>query len=285
MAEPRVALVTGAARGIGAATVAHLVSQGYRVVAVDACHGGSEATREDLDAVVAAGRAAGLDVVGPSGDGSDGAGPAGPDAGTDPGRVVGVVADVRDADALTAAVQRALDTWGRLDAVVGAAAVLRGGKPLWETDPADLDLLWNVDAVGLVNLARAAIPTFLAQPDPTGCRFVALVSAAGTRGLFHLGAYSIAKHAALGVVRALAADLVGTGVSAIAVSPGSTRTDMLQQTAEVYRLNSGEDLAEHQLIHRLLEPAEIAEVIGLCCSVGGAALNGSVVEAGGGFRG
>ena len=129
------------------------------------------------------------------------------------------------------------------------------------------------------------IPHLLAGPDPSGGRFVAIASAAGSHGLFHLAAYNAAKHAVIGLVKGLAADLVGTGVTACAVSPGSTRTRMLDATAALYGLTDAEELASAQLLRRLLEPSEIAATIALCCSIEGAALNGSVVSADGGFGG
>ena len=120
-----------------------------------------------------------------------------------------VVADVRDPAALDRAAQQAIDRWGRLDAVVAAAAVLAGGAPLWETPAEHLETLWQVDVLGIHHLAVAAVPRMLAGPDPSRGRFVALASAAGARGLFHLAAYTAVKHAVVGLVRGLAADLVG----------------------------------------------------------------------------
>jgi len=259
----RVALVTGAARGIGAATVDALAGEGYRIVALDACAGPgadglpyAQASKDDLAAVAA----------------------------RHPGQVVTVVADVRDAAALAGAAALALERFGRLDAAVAAAAVIAGGSPLWETPPEQADLLWSVDVMGVWNLAAACVPLMLAGPDPGGCRFVAVASAAGTRGLFHLGAYGMAKHAVVGLVRGLAADLVGTGVSAVAVSPGSTRTPMLAATAALYGLADVEDFTRSQLTHRLIEPDEVARTIAYCASAAGGVLTGSVVSAEGGFR-
>jgi SDR family mycofactocin-dependent oxidoreductase len=256
----RVALVTGAARGIGAATVRRLVSEGYGVLAVDWCAGPEAApypmpTRADLDRVAGA------------------------------GDVLPVVADVRDRDALDAAVAAAVARWGRLDVAVAGAAVIAGGQKLWETRDDDLDLQWQINARGVWNTAAAAVPEMLSGPDPSGCRFVAIASAAGSQGLFHLAGYTAVKHAVVGIVRGLAADLAGTGVTAVAVSPGSTRTDMLAQTARLYDDASIDDLVSHQGLGRALEPEEIAETIAFCCSPHGAALNGSVVHADGGFRG
>ncbi|MGH3316082.1 MAG: SDR family oxidoreductase, partial [Nocardioidaceae bacterium] len=104
-------------------------------------------------------------------------------------------------------------------------------------------------------------------------------------GLHRLAAYTTVKHAIVGLVRALAADLVGTGITAAVVSPGSTRTDMLEHTAGLYALPDTEEFAQSQLVRRLLEPDEIAATIAFCCSREGATVNGSVVHADGGFTG
>ena len=109
----RVALVTGAARGIGAATVATLAAQGYAVTALDACKGGDVlpgvgypiATPGDLDSV----------------------------ASVDPEAILPIVSDVRDREALDSAVNATQARFGRLDAVVAAAGVVVGGLPQWET--------------------------------------------------------------------------------------------------------------------------------------------------------
>lgn len=238
----RVALVTGSAGGIGSATVTRLLSQGYVVVGLDL-----------RDAVVP-----------PS---------------TGHAHLVG---DVRDRTAPQAAVDLALARWGRLDAVVAAAAVIAGGRPLWETPDAELAELWDVDVRGVWHTAAAAIPAMLAGPDPSGCRFVAIASLAGQHGMFRLAGYNTVKHAVIGIVRGLAADLVGTGVTACAVAPGSTRTAMLGRTAEVYGLGDVEEFAPHQLLHRLIEPEEIAATLAFACSREAAVLNGSVVSADGG---
>lgn len=252
----RVALVTGAARGIGAATVARLAADGYHVIAVDSCEGLPLATRGDLESVAAA-----------HGD-----------------SVLPCVADVRDRTALGAAAALAVTTWGRLDVAVAAAAVMRGGAPLWDTSEDDLDLLWDVDAKGVWNTASVTVPLMLAGPDPQGCRFVAVASAAGTRGLFRLAAYTAVKHAVVGIVQGLAADLAGTGVTASAVSPGSTDTHMLRATADQYDV-SVTDLAKHQLTRRVLAPSEIAAAIAFCASAAGGVVNGTILHADGGFVG
>lgn len=263
----RVALVTGAARGIGAATVRALLQRGYHVLAVDSCAGEGPGRPAGVDYPLA--DPAELEALGRVGE----------------GRVLTAVVDVTDRDALCAATDLAVERFGSLDVAVASAAVIVGGEPVWQTPAAHLRTAWEVDVMGVWNTAAACVPHMLRAADPTGCRFVALASAAGERGLFHLGAYTMAKHAVVGLVRALAADLVGTGVTAVGVSPGSTRTTMLDATASLYELADATRLADAQRLGRLLEPEEIAEVVAFCCSPAGALLNGSVVNADGGFVG
>jgi SDR family mycofactocin-dependent oxidoreductase len=257
-----VALVTGAARGIGAAVVHRLAGEGWRVVAVDSCADDPAldyqlGCREELDAVAA----------------------------KHPGAVLPVVADVRDEPALAAAVRTAVTEFGGLDAVVAAAAVMTGGKPLWETTDAEWDVLYEVGLRGVLHLARTAVPALLAHPEPRTGRFVAITSAAAHRGLWHLAPYCAVKHGVLGLVRGLAADLRGTGVTATAVSPGSTDTAMLAATAGLYGLATAAEFSVHQLVDRLIEPAEVAAAVYWLCQPESAAVTGTVLHADGGFIG
>lgn len=256
----RVAVVTGAARGIGAAVVERLARDGWNVVAADVCRdlpdvGYALGTREQLVALAARW----------------------------PDTVRDVVADVRDERAVRAVVSVAEREFGGLDAAVAAAAVMAGGKPLWETEGSDWAALFDVGVHGVANLARAAVPLLLRRPQPRSGRFVALASAAAHRGLYHLAGYNAAKHAVVGLIRGLAADLRGTGITATAVSPGSTRTDMLTATASCYDLPDVAEFAQHQLTERLLEPDEVAAAVCWLCTESASAITGTVIHADGGF--
>jgi NAD(P)-dependent dehydrogenase (short-subunit alcohol dehydrogenase family) len=81
----------------------------------------------------------------------------------------------------------------------------------------------------------------------------------------------------------MAGDLAGTGVSANAICPGSTRGAMLAASAEVYDLSGEEEFAGQHLIRRLIEPDEIAEAVVWLCGPAASALTGAVVPVDGGL--
>lgn len=255
-ADQPVALVTGAARGIGAATVAALVAAGWRVVATDVC-------ADDPRLPYALGTRAELEAV----------------ADADPASTIAVIADVRDVGALDHAVDAARTHFGHLDAAIGCAGVLAGGTPTWES-PGDVwDVQIEVNLTGMANLARVAIPAMLAERSAPGPHrsFVAVSSAAGTTGLPLLSAYTASKHGVVGLVRSLATELGPHGVTANVVCPGSTRTPILDASAAVYDLPDAEEFRIHHLLDRLIEPAEVAALIAYLCSDAASAITGAVL--------
>lgn len=256
----RVAVVTGAARGIGAATVRALAERGYRVVAVDRC-------ADDPALAYPLGTEAQLRAV------AERAGPG----------VLTRVADVRDEQALSDAVALAEREFGGLDAFLAVAGVIGGGEPLWEMPAERARAVLEVDLYGVLACARVAVPALLRRPQPRSGRFVAVASAAATRGLPGLTAYCAAKSGVTGLVRALATDLRGTGVTASAVSPGSTNTDVLAESARLYGLAGPAEFAAQQPVERLLEPAEVAEALAWLASPQSSAVTGAAVPVDGGL--
>ncbi|WP_260196253.1 mycofactocin-coupled SDR family oxidoreductase [Actinophytocola gossypii] len=250
----RVALVTGAARGIGAATVRALIAQGWEVLAVDRA-------KDDPALPYPLGTESELSTV----------------------ATHTFVADVRDPGALAAAVAEAESRWGGLDAAIAAAGVIAGGVPTWEVTPEQEQAVLDVNLGGVLNLARVAVPALLRRPEPRSGRFLAVASAAATRGLPMLAAYCAAKAGVTGLVRALAAELGDTGVTANAVSPGSTDTPILAESARLYDLAGPADFAAQQPVRRLLAPAEVADVLAFLAGRGSSGMTGAVVPVDGGM--
>ncbi|WP_328649196.1 mycofactocin-coupled SDR family oxidoreductase [Amycolatopsis sp. NBC_00348] len=257
---PRIALVTGAARGIGAATVLRLAEQGYAVLAVDVA-------ADDPALPYPMGTAAELAaVVAKAGD-----------------NAAAFVADVRDPGALAAAVAEAERRWGGLDVAIAAAGVIAGGVPLWEVPEAREKAVLEVNLNGVIHLARAAVPALLRRPEPRDGRFLAVASAAATRGLPMLAAYCAAKAGVAGLIRALGAELGRSGVTANAVSPGSTDTPILAESARLYDLPEAAAFADQQPAGRLLDPAEVAAVLAFLAGPDSGAMTGAVVPVDGGL--
>ena len=261
----RVALVTGAARGIGAATVAALAADGWRVVAVDRCADDTAlpyplGSRAELERVAADACAIADGEV-----------------------VLAADADTRDAEALTTAVKLAEDCWGGLDAAVAAAGVIAGGVPAWRLPLDQQHAVLDVNLGGVLTLARVAVPAMLRRPEPRRGRFLAVASAGATRGLPMLAAYCAAKAGVAGFVRALAAELGGTGVTANAVSPGSTQTPILDESARLYGLPAAGAFAAQQPLGRLVSPAEVAAVLAFLAGDGASAMTGAIVPVDGGL--
>ena len=262
------AVVTGAARGIGAATVCGLAHAGWSVVAVDRCADDPRipyrlGSRAELDAVVT--RA--LTLRDPSA----------------PGGVMAHVADTTDEVALGAAVAEAEECFGGLDAMVAVAGVIAGGVPLWELPADQLAALLEIDLGGPIAAARVGIPALLRRPAPRQGRYLAVASAAATKGLPLLSAYGAAKAGVVGLVRGLAAELAGSGVTANAVCPGSTDTAMLAESARFYALDGTAPFADQQLIGRLLAPDEVADALVWLADDARGAVTGVVLPVDGGL--
>jgi SDR family mycofactocin-dependent oxidoreductase len=254
----RLAVITGAARGIGAATARGLAEQGWALLLVDACSeqpgiGYRMPATEDLSAVVEWCEASGSREV------------------------RSLCADAGGPE-FVAQLSAALD--GRTASAAIAAAGVIAGAPAWDTDEQVWSTLLNVNLHGTRRLAEATVP---GMRDAGHGRFVAIASAAALRAMTQLAAYSAAKAAVVSYVRALAADLAGTGVSANVICPGSTRGAMLASSATIYGLPDQEEFAGQQLARRLLEPDEIAATVVWLCGPAASALTGAVLPVDGGL--
>lgn len=207
----KVALVTGAAKGQGRSHAVRLAEEGADVVPVDVAADlapipYAQGTPEQLEETAALVEKAGR-------------------------RAVAARVDVRDREALAAAITGAVSALGRLDAVVAGAGVIQL-KPALDVTAEDWDTVVGVNLTGVWNTVQLALPHLLATG---GGSVVVTGSAAGAKGVPHMSHYSASKAALLGLVRSLAVELGPQGVRVNAVLPTTVDTDMVHWP-EAYRL-------------------------------------------------
>ena len=177
---------------------------------------------------------------------------------------------------------------GEVDVLVNSAGVATSA-PLARTTLDDWRAHLDVNATGAFLCTRAVVGGMIARGDG---RIVTVASTAGRVGSRYTAAYTASKHAAVGLMRAVAAEVAGTGVTANAVCPAYVRTDMTRRTVERIVATTGRDEAEAEAaliaqspLRRLLEPDEVAFAVAFLAAPEAAAINGqTLVLDGGGIQ-
>jgi NAD(P)-dependent dehydrogenase (short-subunit alcohol dehydrogenase family) len=246
--DGKVAVVTGAARGIGRATLEVFLEEGARVVATDI---DGEALSRTVEASAGA-----------------------------TGRLVSVVGDVSLENDAEAMIDAATTTWGRLDCLVANAGVIPLST-IDETTVAEWDHVMAVDGRGMFLTCRAALRVMAEQGS--GC-IVTLSSISGVAGQSGQAAYGPAKFVATGLTRHLAVEWAARGIRVNAVAPGTIQTDAID---EILRSASGQRYvsqmeAQHPM-GRLGQPREVAQAIAFLASDRASFITGEVLAVDGGY--
>ncbi|WP_448618137.1 3-oxoacyl-ACP reductase FabG [Geodermatophilus sp. URMC 65] len=249
--DQRVAIVTGAARGIGAAIAQRLAQDGFAVAVVDLDESATAAT---VQAIEAAG-----------------------------GRALGVGADVGGADQVQAAVERVVAELGPPVVLVNNAGLTRDNLLFKMTD-ADWDLVMHVHLRGSFLMTRA-VQQHMVQAGWGRVVNLSSTSALGNRGQAN---YATAKAGLQGFTKTLAIELGKFGVTANAIAPGFIQTEMTKATAERIGRDWEEYVAERAAaipVQRAGTPADIAHTVSFLVSEGAGFVSGQVVYVAGGPRG
>ncbi|HEX6310012.1 MAG TPA: glucose 1-dehydrogenase [Acidimicrobiia bacterium] len=241
----KVAIVTGGASGMGAASARRLAAEGAKVVVAD--------LQEELAKEVAA------DL---------------PDA-------VAVAADVATVEGTDAYVRAAVDAFGRVDLFHNNAGYGGDLVPIWEMTVEQFDHTMAVNARGAFLGLRAVLGRMAEQGD--GGAIVNTASLSGMRGVPGQAAYGPSKHAVVGLTKVAALDAAPIGVRVNAVCPGLVRTPMLQGLIDVAPKELIDGMLMRVPAGRLAEADEVANLVVWLLSDEAAYVNGAAYIADGGI--
>jgi len=244
--KDKVAIITGAASGIGLAAARRFVAEGAKVVVADV----QDASREVGEMTKQGGEA------------------------------LFVQADVSSEPQVDRLIERTVAAYGRLDVLVNCAGV-ELSKKITDTSEAEWDRLMSVNLKGVFLCSRAAIPVM----QRNGGVIVNVASELGLVGGSEIAAYCASKGGVVQLTKAMAIDHAGDGIRVNCVCPGPVSTPLLEAIIRASSDPEEErrHIAEKTLLKRLGRPEEIANVILFLASEESSYLTGSVVAADGGW--
>jgi (+)-trans-carveol dehydrogenase len=249
--EGKVAFITGAARGQGRAHAVRLAQEGADIIAIDICK------KIDTVDLIAASTPEDLAETADLVKGHN-------------RRIVTAQVDVRDYDALKAAVDSGVEQLGRLDIIVANAGIGNGGQTLDKTSEADWTAMIDINLGGVWKTVKAGVPHLLA--GGRGGSIILTSSVGGLKAYPHTGHYVAAKHGVVGLMRTFAVELGAQNIRVNSVHPTNVNTPLFMNdgTMRLFRPdleNPGPDDMKvvGQLMHTLpigwVEPEDIANAV------------------------
>jgi 3-oxoacyl-[acyl-carrier protein] reductase len=242
--EGKVALVTGAARGIGEAIALKLAQEGADVVVADVDLEGAQRVAQEIEGL---GR-----------------------------KAKAIQADVSQREAVQRLVSEAVSLFGKVDILVNNAGIIRRGTFL-EHDPQDWEKVLSVNLGGTFNCAKEVAPLMVKQG---GGKIINISSVVGKMGdIASAPSYGTSKGAINTFTKSLARELAPYGINVNAVAPHAIETDMSREWSEEKR----RQIVEAIPMKRLGKPEEIAEAVAFLASDGADFITGQILDVNGGY--
>lgn len=246
--ENKVAVITGAASGMGKAIAGLYAAEGAKVVVSDLNLTGAEEVAAEITA---------------SG-----------------GEAVAIKTNVAVESDIHEMIELALSHFGRLDILVNNAGIMDNMAPVGDVTEEKWDLMFDVNTKSVMRSIRRALPIFLEQGKGV---IVNIASTGGFSGAHAGAAYTASKHAVVGITKNTGFMYAQKGIRCNAIAPGATMTNIANTVTEVNEFGASRTKVTQGVIPRLGQPEEIARVALFLASEESSFVNGAVITADAGW--
>lgn len=246
--KDKVAVVTGAASGMGKAIAELYAQEGAKVIV-------SDLNKEGAEAVAAGIKAAG-------------------------GEAIAIRTNVANLEDINAMIDAAVQQYGTLDILVNNAGIMDNMAPVGEVDDEKWDLIFDINTKGVMRAIRKAIPIFLEKGKGV---IVNTASTGGFSGAHAGAAYTASKHAVIGITKNTGFMYAQKGIRCNAIAPGATITNIGSTMKNLDEFGASRTKVTQGVIPRAGQPEEIAQVALFLASDESSFINGAVIAADGGW--
>lgn len=246
--ENKVAVVTGAASGMGKAIAELYAKEGAKVIVADLNKEGAEAVAESIK--------------------------------NSGGTATAVSANVAKQEDIDAMIDAAINEYGTLDILVNNAGIMDGFEPVADIMDDKWDLIFDINTKGVMRAMRRAIPIFLEKGNGV---IVNIASTGGQNGAHAGAAYGASKHAVVGMTKNTGYMYAQKGIRCNAIAPGAVETNISASMKNINEFGMGRSRLAQGVIPRVGQPEEVAQVALFLASDDSSFVNGSVITADAGW--
>ncbi|MFS0752394.1 SDR family oxidoreductase [Oceanobacillus sp. 1P07AA] len=246
--QNKVAIVTGAASGMGKAIATLYASEGAKVIVADLNEEGAQSVVEEIT--------------------------------NNNGVATAIKVNIAQKEDIDKMIDTAVETYGTLDILVNNAGIMDGFEAVGDIEDDRWDLIFDINTKGVMRAMRKAIPIFLEKESGV------IVNTASTGGLngAHAGAaYGASKHAVIGLTKNTGYMYAKSGIRCNAIAPGGVATNITSSLKGFNEFGMGRTKAVQGVMPRVGQPEEIAKVALFLASDDASFVNGTVVTADGGW--